>query len=46
MRVGQTRRLEISPHLAYGEKGVPDAIPAGALLTAEITILAPVGFPR
>jgi FKBP-type peptidyl-prolyl cis-trans isomerase len=42
MRVGGTRRLEIGPHLAYGERGVPGVIPAGAVLTAEITILAPV----
>jgi hypothetical protein len=39
MRVGGTRRLEISPHLAYGEKGVPGVIPENAVLTAEITIL-------
>jgi hypothetical protein len=39
MRVGGTRRLEIAPHLAYGDRGVPDMIPAHALLTAEITIL-------
>jgi hypothetical protein len=39
MRVGGTRRLEIGPHLAYGDRGVPGAIPAGAVLTAEITIL-------
>jgi hypothetical protein len=41
MRVGGTRRLEIAPHLAYGERGVPGVIPAAALLTAEITILEP-----
>jgi len=39
MRVGGTRRLEIAPHLGYGDRGVPGVIPAGALLTAEITIL-------
>ena len=39
MRVGGTRRLEIAPHLAYGDAGVPDVIPAGAVLTAEVTIL-------
>ena len=39
MRVGGTRRLEIAPHLAYGDQGVPGVIPAGAVLTAEITIL-------
>jgi FKBP-type peptidyl-prolyl cis-trans isomerase len=39
MRVGGTRRLEIAPHLAYGERGVPGTIPPNALLMAEITIL-------
>jgi FKBP-type peptidyl-prolyl cis-trans isomerase len=39
MRVGGTRRLEIAPHLAYGDRGVPDVIPAGALLTAEVSVL-------
>jgi hypothetical protein len=40
MRVGGMRRLEIAPHLAYGDAGVPGVIPAGALLTAEVTILS------
>jgi FKBP-type peptidyl-prolyl cis-trans isomerase len=40
MHVGGTRRLEIAPHLAYGGRGVPGVIPANAVLTAEITILA------
>lgn len=39
MCIGGTRRLEIAPHLAYGDGGVPGVIPAGAVLTAEITIL-------
>jgi len=39
MRVGGTRRLEIAPHLAWGEKGVPGMIPENALILAEITIL-------
>ncbi len=39
MRIGGTRRLEIAPHLAYGDRGVPGVIPANAMLTAEITIL-------
>lgn len=41
MRVGGTRRLEIAPHLAYGDRGVPGVIPSNAMLTAEITILEP-----
>jgi uncharacterized protein len=39
MRVGGVRQLEIAPHLAYGDRGVPGVIPGGAVLTAEITIL-------
>ena len=39
MRIGGTRRLEIAPHLAYGDRGVPGVIPPGAVLTAELTIL-------
>ena len=39
MRVGGTRRLSIAPHLAYGDRGVPDVIRPQATLTAEITIL-------
>lgn len=48
MCVGGTRRLEIAPHLGYGERGVPGVIPANALLVAEITILAfvPGSEPR
>jgi hypothetical protein len=46
MRVGGTRRLEIAPHLGYGDRGVPDVIPPGALLTAEITILDDVTRSR
>ena len=46
MRVGGTRRLEIAPHLAYGDRGVPGVIPASAVLTAEITILEARGPSR
>ena len=44
MRVGGTRRLEIAPHLAYGDRGVPGVIPPGGALTAEITIIEAVSF--
>ena len=37
--LGGTRRLDMAPHLAYGDRGVPGVIPAGAALTAELTIL-------
>jgi hypothetical protein len=39
MRVGGTRRLEIAPHLAYGERGVPGVIPPNAVLRVEVTVL-------
>jgi len=41
MRVGGTRWLEVAPHLAYADRGVPGVIPAAALLKAEVTILEP-----
>jgi uncharacterized protein len=40
MRVGGTRRLEIAPHLGYGEKGLGSRVPPGAVLTAEVTVLS------
>ena len=40
MRVGGTRTLRIAPHLAYGEEGVPGVVPANAVLTTEIAVLA------
>ncbi len=39
MRVGGTRRLEIAPHLGYGEQGVPGIIPGNAVLIAEVTVV-------
>ena len=39
MRVGGTRKLEISPHLAYGERGVVGVVPGNAVLIVEITFL-------
>ena len=40
MRVGGIRRLEIAPHQAYGERGVPGVIPPNAVLIGEVTVLA------
>ena len=40
IRVGGTRTLEIAPHLAYGEQGVPNVVPANAVLTVEVAVLA------
>lgn len=39
MKINGTRRLKISPRLAYGEKGVKGIIPPNALLIIEVTIL-------
>jgi hypothetical protein len=45
MRVGGTRRLEMAPHLAYGEQGVPGIVPPNAVLVAEISVLDTVRRP-
>lgn len=42
MRIGGCRKVAISPHLAYGEKGLPDEIPPHAKLIAEIKVLRKV----
>ena len=39
MRIGGRRKLRISPHLAYGEKGIPGKIPAQAVIIAEIEFI-------
>ncbi len=39
MKVGGFRKVVISPHLAYGEKGIPGVIPENAKLTIEIKVL-------
>ena len=39
MRVGGRRKLKISPHLAYGAKGIPGKIPAQAVIIAEIEFI-------
>jgi predicted DNA-binding transcriptional regulator AlpA len=46
MRIGGYRKVDISPHLAYGERGVQDTIPPNAKLTAEIKVLSEVVRPR
>lgn len=40
MRIGGLRVLEIAPHLAYGEAGLPDVIPGNALLRVEVSVVA------
>ena len=40
MRVGGLRQIVISPHLAFGEAGVPGIVPANALLRCEVELIA------
>jgi len=39
MRIEGYRKVAISPHLAYGDRGVPGTIPPNAKLIAEIKVL-------
>ena len=39
MKVKGYRKVIISPHLGYGERGIPDVIPKNAKLTVEIKVL-------
>ena len=39
MRVKGYRKIIISPHLGYGERGIPGIIPKNAKLTVEIEVL-------
>lgn len=38
MKAGGYRKVRISPHLAYREKGIPDLIPADAVLVVELWV--------
>ena len=40
MRVGGRRRVRVSPHLGYGDRGVPGVVPAGAVLLFDVELLA------
>lgn len=46
MRIGGRRRLRISPHLAYGERGIPGRVPANAVIVAEIEFIEQRNFPE
>jgi FKBP-type peptidyl-prolyl cis-trans isomerase len=38
MKLGGYRKVRISPHLAYRDKGIPDLIPPEAVLICEIRL--------
>jgi FKBP-type peptidyl-prolyl cis-trans isomerase len=40
MRAGGERRIRVGPHLAYRDKGVPDTIPANAVLEFLVSLLS------
>ena len=40
MKAGGYRKVRISPHLAYRDKGIPDLIPADAVLIVELWMRA------
>ncbi|MGZ8920307.1 MAG: FKBP-type peptidyl-prolyl cis-trans isomerase, partial [Limisphaerales bacterium] len=39
MREGGRRELVVSPHLAYGEAGIPGRVPPNAVLRFEVELL-------
>ena len=45
MQIGGRRKLKISPHLAYGERGIPGRVPANAVVIAEIEFIEERIFP-
>jgi FK506-binding nuclear protein len=45
MRVGGRRRFRASPHLSYGEVGVPEMIPSNAVLVFDVKLLEAIVYP-
>jgi FKBP-type peptidyl-prolyl cis-trans isomerase len=40
MKAGGYRKVRVSPHLAYRDKGIPDLIPPDAVLVVELWLRA------
>ena len=45
MQEGGRRKIRVSPHLGYGEVGVPGVIPPGAVLIFDIELLEVITDP-
>ncbi|MCI0428732.1 MAG: FKBP-type peptidyl-prolyl cis-trans isomerase [Nitrospiraceae bacterium] len=45
MKVDGYRKVRVSPHLAYRDKGIPDLIPPAAVLIVELWLRAIVEHP-
>ena len=43
MKVGGYRKVRVSPHLAYRNKGIPDLVPPDSVLVVEIWLRDVVG---
>jgi FKBP-type peptidyl-prolyl cis-trans isomerase len=43
MKIGGYRKVRMSPHLAYRDKGIPDLIPPHAVLICEIWLREIIG---
>lgn len=43
MKVGGYRKVRLSPHSAYRDKGIPDLIPPDAVLVVEVWLRAIAG---
>ncbi|HEV8326552.1 MAG TPA: FKBP-type peptidyl-prolyl cis-trans isomerase [Nitrospiraceae bacterium] len=43
MKAGGYRKVRVSPHLAYRDKGIPDLIPSDAVLIVELWLRAVTG---
>jgi len=46
MKVGGYRKVRVSPHLAYRDKGIPDLIPPDAVLIVELWLREIVASTR